>query len=185
MKKIMLLLFLFSLLILSCSQNVDLYNIVIQNNASSSVSGTISMDNEDDKSFTVSAGSSDKIEVSGIYAVSYQNKYGRIAGSIDYFSNTVIFADNPGLSLILKNETPEDAYVFTGGYIESELPTAGKYKVDGTEGFKVDASATDSSKKIYTPIPVFVVKTIDGISAEITWAISDAVPPVMTCVIHY
>jgi hypothetical protein len=170
---------------LSCGKNIDLYEIVIQNNSSSAVSGTISVNNEeDDKLFTVSAGGSTTIGVSAPYTVSYKNQYGKITGTIDYSSNKIFFTDNPGMPFELTNNIPEDVYVFTGGYIQGETVTAGEYKVDGTEGFKVNGSGT-ASATIYTAAPSFVVKTSSNINARISWVINAVVPPTMTGIINY
>jgi hypothetical protein len=180
-----ILIMVFSMTVFSCSQNIDLYDIVIQNNSSSAVSGIISVTDEDDKSFTISSGGSTTIGVSAPYTVYYKNQYGKTTGTIDYSSNKIIFTDNPGVSLVLKNYIPEDVYVFTGGYIQGENVTAGDYKVDGSEGFKVGESGTASST-IYTVAPSFIVKTAGNISARISWTINTtAVLPVMTGVINY
>jgi hypothetical protein len=172
--------------IFSCTQDIDLYEVLIQNNSSSAVSGIITVMNEDDKSFTVSAGKSVTIGVPTPYTVSYKNKYGRITGTIDYSANKIIFINNPGVSLRLENTISEDVYIFTGGYIKEEIITAGKYKVDGTEGFKVDKSATAVSATIYTEVPSFIVKTEENIDAHISWTVDrTVVPHVMTGIIHY
>jgi hypothetical protein len=185
MKKLVMILISF-VVIFSCTQDIDLYKVLIQNNSSTTVSGIITVTNEDDKSFTVSAGKSVTIGVSTPYTVSYKNQYGKIKGTISYSTNKIIFVDNPGITLRLKNIIQEDVYIFTGGYIKGEIITAGKYKVDGTEGVKVDKSAESTDYTIYTEVPSFIVKTAQNINAYISWTIDmDADPHVMTGIIHY
>jgi hypothetical protein len=175
----------FYMVIFSCSHTIDLYDIFIQNNSSATVSGTITVSDEDDKSFTVSSGASTIIAVSAPYTVSYKNQYGKITGTIDYASKTIVFVDNPGIDLSLTNNVSEDVYIFTGGYIQGENPTEGEYKVDGTEGFKVAGSETSTST-IYTASPSFIVKTSGNINARVSWTVNmTAIPPVMTGVINY
>jgi hypothetical protein len=188
MKKWLFILF-FSIMLLSCNQNIDVFNIEIQNNSSSTVSGIISVEGGDVTSFSVSPSSSKTIGVSGVYTVSYQNDYGRITGTIDYLSGNITFADNSGMTLNITNYIAKDVYIFTGGYIETELPSAfsttGEYKTDGTEGLKINASATDSSKRVFTPNPSSIAKTIDGELVDVTWTITDSTPPTMIASIHY
>jgi hypothetical protein len=89
--------------IFSCTHDIDLYEVLIQNNSSTDVSGIITVMTESDKAFTVSAGKSLAIGVSAPYTVSYQDKYGRITGTIDYSTNKITLVDNPGISFKLKN----------------------------------------------------------------------------------
>jgi hypothetical protein len=170
--------------VFSCNQIIDLYEIIIQNNSSSVVSGVISVIDEGDRLFTVSAGRSDTLGVSAPYTVSYKNQYGRILGTIDYLSNKVIFMDNPGISLTLTNNISEDVYLFTGGYIQGEIITDGDYKVDGTEGFKISSSGSTSTM-IYSFNPSFVAKTASNIIVRISWTINTTGISTMSGVINY
>lgn len=173
-----------SMAFFSCKQNLDVYDVAIQNNSTNPVSGKISAADEEDTPFAVPIGGSTTIEVPAPYTVSYKNLYGRITGTIDYSSNRIVFADNPGMPLTLTNTTSATVYVFTGGYIQGENPTSGRYLVDGTEGFSVPASGTTAT--IYTPVPSFIARTAtSGLPAKVTWIINSAGSPSMTGIIHY
>jgi hypothetical protein len=170
----------------------DLYDVVISNNSSSAVSGTISVTDDTDYAFVVNPHASKTIGVPAPYTVAYQNQYWRITGRIDYSSNTVTFVDNPGLELILTSNIDEDVWVRTGGYIGGEDASyiKGEHGYEFVnEGLKISGSGSFTGR-IYMLNPSFTAYINNGIAVSVSWTISWAdekhtVPKNMTGIIHY
>jgi len=174
-----------SIAFFSCNDEFVLYEVVIKNNSSETVSGIIKIIDDQEKSFTVSTKESVKINVTAPYTVSFENQFGRIKGAIDYDIHEIVFTDNIPIILNLTNIIDNDVYIFTGGYIQGEIPTQGEYKIDGTEGFKVDGIEMKITE-IYTLFPSFNAITDTNIKVRVLWTIDlKILPPAITGIITY